>query len=102
MNDKTHLYMVSHTEIPSHHQAIQATHAALKAAKTIDVERINLVHLICNSKTELLDISNHLKSNQIEVHHFEEPYNDWGLTAISCALSPNQRHLLSHLSLWEL
>lgn len=95
--------MVSHRGIPSNHQAIQATHAAIELAKSVGVEikNPNLVHVTCRDGPELKTIAATLRSNNIRVFEFEEPYNNWGLTSISCLLGGEQRLLLSHLPLWK-
>lgn len=93
--------MVSHRKIPKRHQAIQATHAAIELTKLVDLEKPSLVHVTCRDGPDLLSIANHLRQNNIAVSEFEEPYKNWGLTAIACLLTPPQRSLLSHLPLWK-
>lgn len=105
MNDLkeiTHLYMISHCELPPLHQAIQATHAALGVAHLVNPDKIHLVHLTCPSKEDLKELRNKLQSHEVEVYSFHEPYDDWELTAISCALDSTKRHLLASLPLWTL
>jgi hypothetical protein len=53
-------------------------------------------------KARLESVRDVLHAVGIKTAEFHEPYKDWGLTAISCLLTDEQRHLLKHLPLWKL
>lgn len=61
-----------------------------------------LLYLTIRDK-EALEARKHvLHAAGIKTCEFHEPYKNWGLTAISCLLTEDQRHLLSDLPLWKL
>lgn len=93
--------MISRGDLTPAHQALQATHAAIELTKLVDLQRPSLVHVTCRDGPHLEELITHLRNHGITVGMFEESYKNWGLTAISCALKPEQRHLLSHLPLWK-
>jgi hypothetical protein len=94
--------MVTHRGIPAKHQALQATHAAIELTKSIQVGNPSLVHVTCRDGPELIKIRDALEENGIQTHFFWETYEHYfGINAISCLLTPCQRHLLSHLPLWK-
>jgi len=95
--------MVSRADIEPHHQAIQATHAALNLAYATgppDSGHPSLVHLVAENTGSLVRLHSELEAEGVVVCSFNEPYRDWGLTAIACYLGKTQRQLLSHLPLW--
>jgi hypothetical protein len=62
----------------------------------------SLVFLTCRDKAELEELKRLLHSHDIGTAEFHEPYKDWGLTAISCLLTEDQRHRLKGFPLWRL
>jgi hypothetical protein len=59
------------------------------------------VHLTIRDKSRLEKLREKLNELNIPTSEFHEPYQDWGLTAISCLLTEEQRHHLSDLQLWS-
>ena len=101
---KTYLYTISHRDIPLAQQAIQAGHAALEYAyengRPSDGHP-SYIHLSIRDKVRLEQLRDVLNEQGIATSEFHEPYQDWGLTAISCLLTEDQRNHLSHLQLWS-
>ena len=60
------------------------------------------IHLVLRDKFRLESLRDALHAAGIKTAEFHEPYLDWGLTAISCILTEDQRHLLKGLRLWKL
>lgn len=60
------------------------------------------IHLTCRNQQELTELRARLHERGIRTAEFHEPYKDWGLTAISCCLTEEQRHLLHGFPLWRL
>lgn len=82
---------------------MQCSHSALEFAYQFGRPSDHHPTLVCltiQDKSSLEDLRATLNSHGIVTSEFVESYNNWGLTAISCQLKEDQRHLLSHLSLW--
>lgn len=60
------------------------------------------IHLTIKNKSQLESLRQRLNDAGIRTAEFHEPYLDWGLTAISCILTEDQRHLTKGLQLWRL
>ena len=105
ISNKHYMYTISRSDIPLAHQAIQAGHAAIEHAyqygRSPD-HHPSLIHLSARDKDSLIELKSQLTSAGINTAEFHEPYKDWGLTAISCLLHEEQKHMLSHLKLWRL
>ena len=101
---KFYLYAIARRDISVAQQAIQAGHAALEFAfaygRSPD-HHPSLIYLTIKDKSELEGLRTKLHDQGIATAEFHERYQDWGLTAISCLLSEDQRHLLKHLQLWR-
>ena len=84
---------------------MQAAHAAIEHAyqfgRPAD-HHPSYIHLTIRDKARLEMLRDTLHSAGIGTSEFSEPYKDWGLTAISCILTEDQRHLLKGLQLWKL
>lgn len=101
---KTYLYSITHRAIPIAHQAIQAAHAAIEHAYTYgrpSDHHPSFIHLTIRDQRQLEQLRCSLNDAGIYTAEFHEPYMDWGLTAISCLLTEEQRKHLSHLQLWK-
>lgn len=59
------------------------------------------IHLTCKDKSYLQEFKAYLHSQGIATSEFHEPYSNWGLTAIACAIPEDKRHLFAHLKLWR-
>ena len=83
---------------------MQAGHAALEYAyqhgRPKDYHP-TFIKLVTQNKNELEHLKSKLNDHGIITSEFHEPYQNWGLTAISCLLTEEQRHHLSHLPLWK-
>lgn len=101
---KTYLYSIARRDIPLSHQAIQAGHAAIEYAyqygRPLD-HHPSYIKLTTKDKDSLATLKYKLHANGIPTSEFHEPYENWGLTAISCCLTEDQRHLLKELKLWR-
>ena len=101
---KHYLYSIARRDIPIAQQAIQAGHAALEYAyqngRSPD-HHPSYIKLTIRNKDELVEFQEYLKSLGIKTSYFNEPYKNWGLTAIACCLSEEQRHLVKNLPLWK-
>lgn len=99
------MYAISRRDIPLAQQAIQAGHAAIEHAylygRPADYHP-SYIHLTIRDKAKLESLRDTLHAAGISTAEFHEPYKDWGLTAISCLLTEDQRHLLKGLQLWKL
>ena len=99
---KTYLYSISRKDIPLAQQAIQAGHSAVEYAyqfgRPAD-HHPSYVHLSIRDKSQLEKLKHALETEGIKTAEFHEPYQDWGLTSISCLLTEEQRKHLSHLQL---
>lgn len=60
------------------------------------------IHLTAKTKADLEKLKVKLEAAGILTSEFHEPYQDWGLTSISCCISEEQRHLLKNYQLWRL
>jgi len=84
---------------------VQAGHAALEHAylygRPAD-HHPSYIHLTIRDKERLEKQRRALQEAGIPTAEFHEPYKDWGLTAISCLLTEEQRHHLKGLQLWRL
>jgi len=84
---------------------VQAAHAAIEHAyafgRPVD-HHPSYIHLTIRDKFRLEKLRHVLNDAGIETAEFHEPYQDWGLTAISCVLTEDQRFLLKGLQLWRL
>ena len=102
--EKTYLYGISHKEIPIAQQAIQSAHAILEYGyehgRPID-HHPSVIYLTIKSKKDLEFLREKLNNIQIKTSEFHEPYQDWGLTAIACLLTEEDRGHLRHLQLWK-
>ncbi len=100
-----YLYAISRRDIPLAQQAIQAGHAAIEHAyqygRPAD-HHPSYIHLTIRDKEALEQRRDVLHSLGIKTAEFHEPYKNWGLTAISCLLTEDQRHMLSDLPLFKL
>ena len=100
---KTYLYAISRRDIPLAHQSIQSAHAAIEYARIYDMQSSpSYIHLTVRDKAALEKLREKLNSNSHQTSEFHEPYQDWGLTAIACCLSEDERHELRGLPLWRL
>ena len=102
---KNYLYAITHRDIPLTQQAIQAAHAQVEYAYSHgrpSDHHPSIIHLTVKSQQELERLRGALNLNGIPTAEFHEPYQDWGLTAIACQLSEEDRHHLSHLQLWRI
>lgn len=103
-NLKSYLYTISRRDIPISQQAIQAGHAAIEYAylfgRPAD-HHPSYINLTVKDKNHLATLKFKLHANGICTSEFHEPYMEWGLTAIACNLTEDQRHLLSGLPLWR-
>lgn len=83
---------------------MQAAHAAIEHAyqhgRPAD-QHPSYVHLTARDKPALEHLRSVLSHAGIPTSEFHEPYQDWGLTAIACLLTEEQRHHLAHLRLWS-
>lgn len=83
---------------------MQACHAALEHAyehgRPSDWHP-SYVTLTARDRPALERLRAELNASSIPTAEFHEPYKDWGLTAISCLLTEEQRGALSHLPLWR-
>lgn len=99
------MYTISRRDLPLAQQAIQAGHAAIEHAYTygrpVD-HHPSYIHLTIKNKSQLESLRQRLNDAGIRTAEFHEPYLDWGLTAISCILTEDQRHLTKGLQLWRL
>ena len=95
------MYIISHREIDSTHQAIQAIHAAVELAKEEPIFKPHVVHVTCRDGPMLLETFSLLRSYNIKVYTFYESFKGWGIISGSCLLSQDQRYLLAHLPLWK-
>ena len=98
------MYTISRRDIPIAQQAIQAGHAAVEYAYTFGRppdHHPSYVHLTIRDKKDLLDLQKMLQSEGFNTSEFQEPYKEWGLTAITCQLTEEERPLLAHLPLWK-
>jgi hypothetical protein len=104
-SSKTWLYSISRRDIPLAQQAVQAAHAAIEHAyqygRPAD-HHPSYIHLVIRDQQKLMQLRDVLHATGIQTAEFHEPYQDWGLTAISCCLTENERHLLKGLQLWKL
>jgi hypothetical protein len=84
---------------------VQASHAAIEHAyqfgRPID-HHPSYIHLTVRDLPSLLRIRASLNFENIRTAEFHEPYKDWGLTAIACCLSEEEREHLKGLQLWKL
>jgi len=104
MVPQTYLYTISRRDIPVSQQAVQAGHAALEYAYQYGRPPDNhptYVHLTTNSRIALEYERQRLREAGIVTTEFHESYKNWGLTAIACLLTQDNREILSHLPLWR-
>lgn len=84
---------------------MQAAHAAIEHAylygRPAD-HHPSYIHLTVRDKHALEKLRSALEYAGIATSEFSEPYKDWGLTAIACLLTEDQRALLKGLQLWKL
>jgi hypothetical protein len=66
------------------------------------LEHPSIIHLTVRDKNALEKLRLSLAYAGIATSEFHEPYKDWGLTAIACLLTEEQRHHLKGLQLWKL
>ena len=102
---KTYLYTISRSDIPLAQQSVQSGHAAIEHAYTYGRppdDHPSYIHLSTKNKESLAALKLELQNNNINTAEFHEPYQDWGLTAIACILTEDNRHLLKGLKLWRL
>lgn len=62
----------------------------------------SFIHLVIRDKSALEGLRQKLHDAGIPTSEFCEPYQNWGLTSISCLLTEDQRYLLKGLQLWKL
>lgn len=98
------MYALSRRDIPIAQQAVQAAHAAMEHAyqngRPAD-HHPSYVHVTVKDKQQLLHYLSILQQEDISSSEFHEPYEDWGLTAISCCITQDHRHLFKGLPLWK-
>lgn len=100
---KTYLYAISRRDIPLSQQAIQAAHSGIQYARIYSLETSpSYIHLTVKNQRQLEHLRARLNLAGIRTAEFHEPYQDWGLTAISCLLTEADRHHLRGLQLWKL
>ena len=84
---------------------MQAAHAAIEHAylygRPAD-HHPSYIHLTVRDQPRLELLRARLQEAGIQTAEFHEPYQDWGLTAIACCLTEDQRGLLKGLPLWRL
>jgi hypothetical protein len=84
---------------------VQAAHAAIEHAylhgRPVD-RHPSYIHLTIRDKHRLEQLRSSLHDLGIPTAEFHEPYQNWGLTAIACLLTEDQRHYLKGLQLWKL
>lgn len=99
------MYAISRRDLPLAQQAIQAGHAAIEHAYTYGRpadQHPSYLHLTVRDKQALEARKDLLHAAGIQTAEFHEPYKDWGLTAIACILTEEQRYLCKDLPLWKL
>ena len=98
------MYLVTRKDLTQEQQVIQLMHAAVEHAynNRLANEHPSFVVLSVKDKTELQQLQDKIKAAGITTTEFQEPYNDWGLTAVSCTVTQEQRFLFKHLQLWSL
>ena len=105
ISEKTYLYSISRRDIPLAQQAIQAGHSALEYAYQYgrpSDHHPSYIHLTIRDKAQLEKLRAALNLAGYSTAEFHEPYQNWGLTAISCLLTEETRHVLKGLQLWKL
>lgn len=84
---------------------MQAAHAAIEHAyqygRPSDFHP-SYIHLTVRDQQQLIALRARLQDLGIGTAEFHEPYQEWGLTAIACILTEEQRPLLKGLQLWRL
>jgi len=102
-----YLYGIVRRDLPHSNQPVQASHACIARAVHANEYDMpygfkdhNLVFLTVANKAELRHVQSGLEEAGYHVSEFLEPYNRWGLTAISVLLTDDTRHILSDLPLW--
>ena len=84
---------------------MQAAHAAIEHAyqygRPAD-DHPSYIHLCIRDRQRLEQLRYALNGAGISTAEFHEPYQEWGLTAISCLLTEESRHHLKGLQLWRL
>jgi hypothetical protein len=60
------------------------------------------IHLTARNQAQLVHLREKLQALGHNTAEFEEPYQDWGLTAISVCVTEEHRHLLKGYQLWRL
>lgn len=102
---KSYLYVVSRSDIPIAHQAVQAAHAGIEYALTFGRPpdyHPSYIHLTVDDKSRLEVLRQKLNDANIPTTEFHEPYQNWGLTAIACLVTDSHRYLFKCLSLWRI
>lgn len=103
--DRIHLYGISRRDLPSHQQAIQAAHAQLEYVRTkkmTEGEHPTFVWLTVENRRELMQLAATLKSFGVFVVAWsDEDYAGYEVSAISCALTNENKFLLRDLPLWQ-
>lgn len=69
---------------------------------TTDTSHPSYIHLTARDLSQLESFRTRLHAAGIQTAEFHEPYQDWGLTAIACLLTEDDRQLLRGLPLWRL
>ena len=84
---------------------MQSAHAAIEHAyqfgRPADIHP-SVIHLTARDQSQLEVLRARLQSLGHSTAEFSEPYQDWGLTAISVLLYEQDRALLKGLQLWRL
>lgn len=102
---KTYLYSISRRDIPLVQQAVQAAHAGIEFARLFMTEETihpSYIHVTVRDQQQLEKLRARLQSAGVNTAEFHEPYQNWGLTAISCCIPEEQRYLTKGLQLWRL
>jgi hypothetical protein len=84
---------------------VQGAHSAIEHAYQFgrpSDHHPSYIQLRIRDKARLERLRHSLNDAGIRTSEFHEPYKDWGLTAISCLVTEEERHHLKGLQLWSL
>lgn len=98
-------YVVVRKDIPMHHQAVQACHAALEAGFRFEQpkEVSNLILLHVGGESELLELSRQLNNRGIQHHVFFEPDNGMGHSSLctQALVTNRERRIFAELPMYS-
>lgn len=84
---------------------MQAAHAAIEHAylfgRPAD-HHPSYIHVTVRDQHQLERLRARIQAAGQNTAEFHEPYQNWGLTAISCCIPEEQRYLTKGLQLWRL